>query len=65
MFCDEWEVPPSCVTIDDKLGEGAFGEVYKGYLKGPLDNNKLKPEYRNSVFIAVAIKLLKGMRICP
>ncbi len=57
---DEWEVSPSSVTIEDPLGEGAFGEVYKGLLKGPLTNSKLKPAYRNMVIVSVAIKLLKG-----
>jgi len=57
---DEWEISPSDITVDDKLGEGAFGEVYRGSLKGPLINNKVKPEFRNSLFLPVAIKLLKG-----
>lgn len=60
LIDDDWEITPSSVTIDDLLGEGAFGEVYKGYLKGPLTHSKLKPEYRNAVIIPVAIKLLKG-----
>ena len=57
---DEWEISPSDITVDDKLGEGAFGEVYRGTLKGPLINNKIKPEFRNSLYLPVAIKLLKG-----
>ena len=57
---DEWELSPSDVTVDKLLGEGAFGEVYSGYLKGPLANNKVKPEFRNALHLPVAIKLLKG-----
>jgi len=57
---DDWEITPTLVTIEDPLGEGAFGEVYRGYLKGPLSNNLLKPEHRNAVIIPVAVKLLKG-----
>ncbi len=58
---DEWELCPTDITISDMLGEGAFGEVYKGHLKGPIANPRIKPEYRNSLHIPVAIKLLKGM----
>ena len=57
---DEWEINPTQVTIEDPLGEGAFGEVYKGYLKGPLGNCFLKPEHRSAVIVPVAVKLLKG-----
>ena len=57
---DDWEVPPSDIVVDQTLGEGAFGEVYKGYLKGPITCSKVVPIYRNSVHVGVAIKLLKG-----
>ena len=57
---DDWEVPPSDIVVDQTLGEGAFGEVYKGYLKGPITCSKVMPVYRNSVHVGVAIKLLKG-----
>ena len=57
---DDWEVSPSDIVVDESLGEGAFGEVYKGFLKGPLTCNKVKPSYRNAVHVGVAIKLLKG-----
>ena len=60
VICDEWELCPTDITVDDLLGEGAFGEVYKGFLKGPLSNTRVKPEYRNLLHIPVAIKLLKG-----
>ena len=57
---DDWEVPPSDIIVDESLGEGAFGEVYKGFLKGPITSSKVKPCYRNGVHVSVAIKLLKG-----
>lgn len=57
---DEWEIPPSEVIIEDPLGEGAFGEVYKGVVKGPLTCSHLKPTLRNAICTPVAIKLLKG-----
>jgi len=57
---DEWELCPSDVTMGNMLGEGAFGLVYKGYLKGPINNTKVKPEFRNQLHISIAMKLLKG-----
>ena len=60
IVADEWEISPTDITVGNKLGEGAFGEVYRGSLKGPLINNNVKPEFRNSLFLPVAMKLLKG-----
>ena len=60
VFPDGWEVLPSEVVVDETLGEGAFGKVYKGFVKGPITCAKVKPSYRNAVHVAVAIKLLKG-----
>ena len=60
LTLDDWEVAPSDIVVDDSLGEGAFGEVYKGFLKGPITCSKVKPQYRNAVHVGVAIKLLKG-----
>lgn len=57
---DDWEVSPTDIVVDVTLGEGAFGEVYKGFLKGPITCSKVKPTYRNAVHVSVAIKLLKG-----
>ena len=57
---DDWELLPMDILIDETLGEGAFGEVYKGFLKGPITCSKVKPSYRNAVHLPVAIKLLKG-----
>ena len=57
---DDWEVPPSDIIMDQLLGEGAFGKVYKGFLRGPVTCSKVKPNYRNAVHVNVAIKLLKG-----
>lgn len=60
MIGDDWELSASDITVMEMLGEGAFGLVYKGYIKGPLINSKVKPEFRNKVHIPVAMKLLKG-----
>ena len=60
LMADEWEVPPSELIVEQSLGEGAFGEVYKGILKGPIACTKVRPTQRKAVFTEVAIKLLKS-----
>lgn len=45
---DEWEIPIESITMEETLGEGAFGLVKKGILKKT-----------NEKFIEVAIKMLK------
>ncbi|KAI6197835.1 hypothetical protein M3Y94_01272400 [Aphelenchoides besseyi] len=44
-----WELRRENITQEEKIGEGAFGEVYKGKLKQP-----------NGQFVAVAIKIPKS-----
>ena len=56
---DEWEIPPSQVIVESTLGEGAFGEVYKGTLRGPLSNPKIPTAVKSAICIPVAIKMLK------
>ena len=60
---DEWELLPEQVIIEDTLGEGAFGEVYKGVVKGPLSNPKIRHLMKTNICIIVAIKLLKGKQV--
>ncbi len=56
---DEWEVPATELVVDHKLGEGEFGEVYKGAIRGPLRNPKISSLLRQSIGVPVAIKFLK------
>ena len=57
---DEWEVSPSQVIVGENLGEGAFGEVLKGTVMGPLSNPKVPGALKNAICIPVAIKMLKS-----
>ena len=57
---DEWEISTDDVIVDELLGEGAFGEVYKGVIRGPLENPKISAVLRQAIGVPVAIKLLKS-----
>ena len=56
---DEWEIPANEVIMEKLLGEGAFGEVYKGIVKCPIVNPKVRSSAKTSICTPVAIKLLK------
>ena len=61
---DEWEISTDDVIVDELLGEGAFGEVYKGVIRGPLENPKISAVLRQAIGVPVAIKLLKSKLYC-
>ena len=56
---DEWEIPANEVIMEKLLGEGAFGEVYKGIIKCLIVNPKVRSSVKNSICTPAAIKLLK------
>jgi hypothetical protein len=52
VWCElgkKWQVNRKYLTIDEKIGQGCFGDVYKGQLK--QNDNQL---------IDVAVKVLRG-----
>ena len=57
---DDWEIPAKEVIMEKLLGEGAFGEVYKGIVKCPIVNPTVRSSVKNSFCTPVAIKLLKS-----
>ena len=60
---DDWEIPANEVIMEKLLGEGAFGEVYKGIVKCPIVNPRVRSSSKGSLCTPVAIKLLKRKHI--
>ncbi len=48
--------------MESMLGQGAFGEVYKGMITDPIPNNRMKNVLKHCCNNNVAIKLLKSER---
>ena len=46
--------------MDSVLGQGAFGEVFKGVITEPIPNNRMKNVLKHCYDNYVAIKLLKS-----
>jgi len=68
---DHWEVDGDLVTLEEELGEGAFGKVYKGVLKElttpsrkmfmmPRINAIRKNTIKQTGGLTVAVKMLHG-----
>ncbi|XP_020627726.1 tyrosine-protein kinase receptor torso-like [Orbicella faveolata] len=69
---DHWEVDGDLVTLEEELGEGAFGKVYKGVLRelttpsrkmfmmSPMKSIR-KSEVKQTGGFTVAVKMLHGM----
>ena len=57
---DDWELNPEDIVIDEKLGEGAFGEVYKGIVAETHNNPHLEGFLVRNGSGYVALKFLKG-----
>ena len=53
---DGWEIPSGNIILEDQLGEGCFGEVHRGVVKGPLPHSHMM---KSTICKTVAIKFLK------
>ena len=69
LMIDHWEIDGNQVSLDEEVGEGAFGKVYKGTLKElttPSQRAFLKPSKKSVRSInggetfLVAVKMLHG-----
>lgn len=58
---DEWEIPVGSVIVDTKFGEGCFGEVHRGVVRGPLPSTRTM---KSNICVTVAIKMLKSESEC-
>ena len=54
---DEWEVSPADIIMENFLGEGNFGEVYKGYVNDSAERSQFVSATGP---VKVAIKLIKS-----
>ena len=63
---DTWEILPSAAKLNEKIGEGAFGAVYRGnlsrdvYRKTPYHKLNRRNLERKDTRNVVAVKRLKG-----
>lgn len=55
-----WEIPLEYIVREQQLGEGAFGTVAKGFIRGPIPGTYTM---QNRIHASVAIKFLKGAYI--
>ena len=56
---DSWELGPQDIIILGQLGEGNFGEVYRGLVKFEVDAPATRYHSETIGNLLVAVKLLK------
>ena len=60
LHSDKWEMPSECITMHKKIGEGCFGEVFRGEIIGECLTPQLKTYMRRNIAQHyVAVKQLK------
>ena len=52
-----WEIPLQYIVREQQLGEGSFGKVAKGFIRGPVPGTYTM---KNRLHASVAMKFLKG-----
>ena len=55
-----WEISPEGIVMDEKLGEGTFGEVYKGIVVETYNNPHIEGFLKKNNIGHVVVKFLKG-----
>lgn len=58
LAMDKWEIPAGSIILEEMLGEGCFGEVHRGVVKGPLPSTHMM---KSAICKTVALKFLKRM----
>lgn len=53
-----WEIPIEYIVREYQLGEGSFGKVAKGYIRGPVPGTH---SMKDRIHAPVAMKFLKGI----
>ena len=67
VVTDDWEIFPTSITLDEKIGEGAFGTVFSAFVELEIIQKSKYATLQGGgdLFdeknIKVAVKLLKGM----
>ena len=72
IITDDWEITPTAITLDEKIGEGAFGTVYSATVDAiVIMKSKYGKQaggttgFNSDKDPKVAVKLLKGDQIFP
>ena len=53
---EDWELHPCQIIVEDKLGQGVFGDVYQGTIRGGVGVYKSN----GPQIMRVAVKILRG-----
>ena len=64
MQLDNWELNRKGIVVDEKLGEGAFGVVYRGIIAETYNNSYVKAFLTRNGDRYVALKFLRGNKCC-
>ena len=53
---EDWELHPCQIVVENKLGQGGFGDVYQGTIRGGVGIHKSN----GPPIMRVAVKILRG-----